>query len=168
MTEPEHCAECGFDSTRLSVHDAIAALRSMGRRWRDLFEDQPDEAIRRRPALGVWSPIEYAAHTSDVLSLLGFGLNDVLEAKQPPTYPAVDPSDAGPDRSAELDPADVLDSLARNATAIADRADRAPSGAMQRTATIGDTSRTAEWLLKHALHDASHHLRDVTRQLPEV
>jgi hypothetical protein len=173
--EPEICAECGFDSTHLTVPDAVAGLRSMGRRWRELFPDQPDEALRRRPApprgsgadakSEVWSPLEYAAHTRDLLLLFATGVPEVLGGDRP-TYPAVEPDPPGFDHGYnDLDPTTVLTELAANADRLAAAAAGARSEAWDRTARIGDTEPDATWLLFHALHDASHHLRDVSKQL---
>ncbi len=166
MTEPERCAECGFDSTRLTVPDAIAGLRSMGRRWRELFATADDGALRRRPGPEVWSPVEYADHTGSMLALVGFAMGDVLDGREP-VYPEVDPSPAGPDRSADLDVRITLDKLEQNADQMADKADKAlrVPERFERTGTLGGRTVTAEWLLFHALHDASHHLKDVEKAL---
>jgi len=163
--DPERCAECGFDGTRLTVPDAIAALRSMGRRWREAFQDVSDERLRRRPSPTVWSPLEYAAHTRDVLDLIGGGLPAVLDDARP-SYPGVVPDEDAPDHGYNaLDPAAVTDQLAANAERIADRAERALPEHWDRTATLGGEETDAGWILRHAVHDASHHLRDVQKDL---
>jgi DinB family protein len=143
----------------------VSGLRSMGRRWRELFEPVPDEALRRRPAPEVWSPLEYAAHTRDILALFAAGLPGVLAGHRP-AYPAVEPDPPGHDRGYNtLDPQTVLGELTANADRLADEAQAAGPGQWERTATIGDNTRDAAWLLFHALHDASHHLRDVAKQV---
>jgi hypothetical protein len=163
--EPEICAECGFDSTHLTVPDAVAGLRSMGRRWRELFDGASDEALRRRPAPEVWSPLEYAAHTRDILGLFVGGVAAVLAGERP-VYPAVEPDPPGFDHGYnDLDPQTVLGELAGYADRLADAAEAARPEQYARTAVIGDTERDATWLLFHALHDASHHLKDVAKQL---
>lgn len=167
--EPERCAECGFDATLLTNADAITALRSLGRRWRDAFENVPDEDLRRRPDPNTWSPLEYAAHTRDVLAMLGVGLNEILD-DQRPTYPAMEPDPIGPDGAAdhgynELDPERVLNSLEARAREMADRASKALPEHFRRTATIGSETTDASRVLKHAVHDATHHLKDVARIL---
>jgi len=166
VTEPERCAECGFDSTHLTVPDAVAALRSMGRRWDALFEGVPDEALRRRPAPEVWSPLEYAAHTRDILGLFAVGLPPVLAGAHP-NYPVATDEPAGADHGYNsLDPRAVLGELADRAGQLAGEAEAVKNPAdWERTATLGDHDRDARWLLFHALHDASHHLRDVEKQV---
>jgi hypothetical protein len=168
--EPERCAECGFDATLLTTADATTALRSLGRRWREAFEDVPDEVLRRRPDPQTWSPLEYAAHTRDVLALLGHGLSEILDDARP-EFPGIDPDPLGDDGSAAdhgyntLDPSRVLDSLERNASAMADRAARALPAHFSRTATVRGETVDAARILKHAVHDATHHLKDVQRAI---
>ena len=170
--EPERCAECGFDATLLMTTDATTALRSLGRRWREAFEDVPDDTLRRRPEPQTWSPLEYAAHTRDVLALLGHALEQILDGRRP-EFPGMEPDPLGADGSAAdhgynaLDPERVLGSLERNAGAMADRAGRALSEHFKRTATIGGAETDAAGVLMHAVHDATHHLKDVQRQLSD-
>lgn len=163
--EPERCAECGFDATLLTTADAITALRSLGRRWREAFEDREPEILRRRPDPDTWSPLEYAAHTRDVLGVFGAGLNQILDDTRP-VFPAVDPDPPGTDHGYnELDPGRVLDSLERRANAMAQRASKALPEHFHRTATLGGETTDAGWVLKHVVHDATHHLKDVQRIL---
>jgi hypothetical protein len=46
------CASCGFDPSSLTVQDAVATLRSLPRRWRELAdrvaEEDPDAAVAHR------------------------------------------------------------------------------------------------------------------------
>jgi hypothetical protein len=164
--EPERCAECGFDATLLTTADAITALRSLGRRWREAFEDVPDDVLRRRPDPQTWSPLEYAAHTRDILALLGHALGQILDDERP-EFPAIEPDPPGTDHGYnELDPARVLGSLERNANTMADRASKALPAHFARTATLGSGEQTdGAGVLKHAVHDATHHLKDVQRAI---
>jgi hypothetical protein len=163
--EPERCAECGFDGEHLMVADAITALRSMGRRWRELFEDVPDERLRRRPDPQTWSALEYAAHTRDVLALVSWGMDRLLKGDEP-TFEAIEPDPPGADHGyAALDPSEVLDQLEANAERMAARAERALPEHWKRRGTMGETPTDAGWLLRHAVHDATHHIRDVERGL---
>jgi hypothetical protein len=170
MAEPERCDECGFDATRLTVADAIAALRSLGRRWREAFREVPVEVLRERPDPAMWSPIEYAAHTRDVLTLIGAGLEEALDDRRP-AFPAMEPDPPGPVAADHgynaLEPGRVLDELEAGATAMAARAKRALPEHWARTATVGDRELDAGWAIRHAVHDATHHLRDVERILEE-
>ncbi len=137
----------------------------MGRRWREAFEAVPVDILRRRPDVNVWSPLEYAAHTRDVLTLLGGGLNEVLDGERP-EYPATEPEADAPDHGYnDLDPERVLASLEKRAVAIAVRAAKAVPDHWSRTGSLGGEAVDAGWILRHAVHDASHHLKDIDRIL---
>ncbi len=163
--EPERCVECGFDGEHLMTGDAITALRSMGRRWRELFKDIPEGELRTRPDPQTWSPLEYAAHTRDVIALVGRGMNEVLKGTER-SFPGMEPDPPGTDHGYNaLEPAEVLDQLGAEAERMADRASKALPAHWSRMATMGGEPTNAGWLLRHAVHDASHHLRDVERIL---
>ena len=163
--EPERCAECGFDATRLTIPDVVTGLRSLGRRWRELFRDVPADVLRARPEPLTWSALEYAAHTRDVIALVGWGMEAVLK-DDGQTFPGVEPDPLGADHGYNaLDPAKVLDELEANAERIAALADGARPGAWEHSATLGGEERSAQWFPTHIVHDATHHLRDVERGL---
>jgi hypothetical protein len=137
----------------------------MGRRWRELFKDVPDERLRQRPDPATWSALEYAAHTRDVIALVGWGMSKVLDGDRP-AFEAVEPETAAADHGYNaLDPAEVLAELGANAERMAARAARALPDHWARTGSMGSVETDAGWLLRHAVHDASHHLRDVERGL---
>jgi hypothetical protein len=165
--EPERCAECGFDGSRLTVGDAITALRSMRRRWGELFEDVPDDVLRKRPAPKVWSALEYAAHTRDVVAMNGWGMAKLLDGELP-EVPDIPPEDEVADHGYNsLDPKAVLDELGANAERMAARAERVVgTDPWARTAASGGPD--AGYVLRHAVHDASHHLKDVSKGLESL
>lgn len=167
--EPERCAECGFDATRLTVGDAITTLRTLGPRWRRLFKDVPHEVLRKRPDQKVWSPLEYAAHTRDVIAMNGWGMAKTLDGEGP-DVPGVAPDEDAPDHGHNaLDPGAVLDELEANARRMADKAEGVVGAEpWSRTAKIGGKPVDAGWALRHAVHDATHHLRDVERGLKQL
>lgn len=163
--EPERCDECGFDATRLTVTDGVAALRSLGRRWRELFRNVPADRLRARPDPQTWSALEYAAHTRDVIKLVGWGMDQVLKTDGL-SLPGVEPDPLGADHGYNaLDPEIVLNELEAEANAVAARAEAARPGAWSHRARLEGESLSAEWFPKHIVHDATHHLRDVDRGL---
>jgi hypothetical protein len=149
------------------VTDAVAGLRSLGRRWRELFADVPDDELRRRPAPKVWSPLEYAAHTRDVIALNRWGMEQVLHTDgfELPSVPD-EPEGADHGYNAQ-DPQTVLRQLAEEAEHAALAAEDARAGAWGHTARLGSLELTADFFPKHMVHDATHHLKDVARQLRE-
>jgi len=164
----ERCAECGFDPARVTLFEAIATFRSLGLRWGQLLEAAGDR-VRERPAPDVWSPLEYAAHTRDVLALHAWALEQVFTVERP-VFPEVGEAEmaASAAADADADPHDVAVHLGVHASHLADVAALAPPEAWQRPARIGERTVDGGYLVRHALHDATHHLLDVERQVAET
>jgi hypothetical protein len=117
----------------------------------------------------VWSPLEYAAHTRDVIAMNGWGMDKILDGDAP-DVPAMTPDEDAPDHGYNaLDPQTVVGELEANARRMADRAERVVgSEPWSRTAKIGENTVDAGRVLRHAVHDATHHLRDVERGLKQL
>ena len=74
MRGHEHCQACGFDEqASYDEQSLLDALRSLGPRWQQPLASAGPH-LRVRPAPQVWSAIEYAAHTRDVIALHAFGV----------------------------------------------------------------------------------------------
>lgn len=122
-----------------------------------------------RPGEGVWSALEYAAHSRDITVLHAGGVELALTGEEPtfPPFPddAVDAAAVG---YADLDPADVLEALDAGATPMAGAAEEAGPDTWTRGLTIGDTRNDVRRMLEHALHDSVHHVDDVERGLAQL
>ena len=156
----ETCAACGFDGAAFDDAALRDALSALGEQWRHLIGSAA-EHLRSRPAPDVWSALEYAAHTRDILALHVFGVEQALTGDEP-HFPEVEPglADAAAATYGALDADEVVAALARHASALA-----ATDGDWSRGLTIGQSRRDVRSLLEHALHDAQHHLDDVRRGL---
>lgn len=64
--EAETCAECGFDARRWTVHDADSLMSGLGLWWELATVGGSAEQLNRRPAEGVWSPLEREAVVADL------------------------------------------------------------------------------------------------------
>jgi hypothetical protein len=158
----------------VSVPDAIVALRTFPRRWRAalaVLDEEDEKVLRRHPQPDVWSALGYAAHTRDALAVNGWALDRTLTEDHPvfewPDAEVRNTTAAGYD---DLDVTAVLDELGTNATRIADRADRTDAADWRRPASIPHEHGEVDalWFLHHAVHEGSHHLRDVQRVLEAV
>jgi hypothetical protein len=161
----ETCEQCRFDSARYTVEDAAGTLRSLATRWRWLTQDVERAVIARRPEPTTWSAVEYAAHSRDVTALMAAAL-EVVVAQDRPVFraPAPQQTAAGdPDPGLDLDA--VVAELADHADQLQRRALKLPNDAWSRQAEVDSEVIDAGWLLRHAVHDASHHLSDVGRGL---
>ncbi|MDP1820532.1 MAG: MOSC domain-containing protein [Acidimicrobiales bacterium] len=164
MTEPaERCDECGFDGLQYDLGDAVGTLRAVPPMWRQLVEGLSEDVLGARPAPDVWSAAEYAAHSAVVTEAMGRLLHGTL---------VVDDLRVGPLSAAEPDvsrgPAEALTRLTRNVERLYRRA-RGIGGEdaaeWSRTAVADGHDIDAGWIVRHAVHDATHHLMDAARGL---
>lgn len=138
----------------------------MGPRWR-LLVGSAGTLLRVRPESGVWSPLEYAAHSRDITALHCFGVEQALTGHEP-SYPAIAADDliaAAAANYVDDDPETVSDAIDEQAGLLAAIAAGAPTASWELGLTIGDDRSTVRRLLEHALHDSLHHLGDVERGL---
>jgi hypothetical protein len=167
------CAECGFDSASMTEGDLVNACESFVRRFRaPLTRFLPGEdggaLLRRRPAPEVWSALEYAAHTRDVLGFYRGRIERVL-AEDRPTLEYFGFAEACEERRYnDEDPATVAEELAREAAGLAATLRELELSAWRRVGLASDGSgaeRTVRALAERAVHDADHHLLDIGRSL---
>ncbi|GAB2462647.1 DinB family protein [Xylanimonas ulmi] len=153
------CPECGFDAAAadpLGVGDAVRATLP---RWSAVLTRQD---VRTRPAPGVWSPLEYAAHVRDVFRVFDSRLAAML-AHDDPTFANWDQDAAAVEADyASQDPAEVTRGLAADGEAIAARFDAVGPQRLERPGRRSNGSRfTVRTLGQYFLHDVVHHLHDV-------
>jgi MOSC domain-containing protein YiiM len=160
----ETCEACAFDGAEYDVPDSLGTLRAIGPMWRQSVDGVPAQALLARPAPDVWSAAEHAAHSADVIEAMGRLLHglltmDGLAVEAVPEVHAPDVSDGF---------AAALARLEANLTRLYKRArhvgtDRHPAWA--RTASVDGRSVDGAWVLRHAIHDTTHHLSDAGRGL---
>jgi hypothetical protein len=165
----EECTECGFDGADFDDGALLNALRTLAPRWTKALAEAGGD-LRTRPEPAVWSAIEYAAHSRDILALHVFGVDQALTLDEP-VYPAID-ADALDESAAvtysDADPAQVGAELGTQACMLADVADSAEPSTWVRGITIDAHRSDVRRLLEHALHDSSHHLADVGHGLVRI
>lgn len=166
-----HCEECGYDWEDDAPADA---LRKFADRFprplsRFLAGEDPDVVLRTRPEPGVWSALEYAAHTRDAFAFYANRIERVV-VEDRPQLTAFDFDAAAEDRAYNAeDPAVVSDALASIARALADRLDGLDASQWQRvgSGSAGD-ERSVRYLARSAAHEGHHHMLDVGRVLRHV
>ena len=171
--ETNDCGECGFSDESLGPVEVVAALRTFGRRYtapltRFLPGEDGDALLRQRPAPGVWSALEYAAHVRDVFAWYDERVRRSLTEDQP--------SVSGPDQDAaaeagrynELNPETVVAELAANAQKLADTFESLPAEAWDRVHLRRGQPRTVLFSARRAVHEGNHHLLDIGRGLRTV
>jgi len=160
----ETCEACRFDGRQYDLRDTLGTLRALAPMWRQTIEGVPDEVLTARPAPLVWSAGEYLSHSADIVANMGRLLHATL------TIDDLELPDLGDDVP-EPDPESVATALERFEANVARLHDKAASldGARdkrwRRTARMRDDTVDAAWIVRHAVHDATHHLSDVGRGL---
>lgn len=155
------CAECGMDMPGVPRAQFGVLLRTAATQWWDVLTGSRDPRIRPDPA--VWSLLEYGCHVRDVLRLTEYRLTLMLAAEEP-VFPSWDQDAAAiSDRYGEQDPEAVAGALHGTAQVLAARLEGLPSSDWHRTGTRDDGARfTIESFARYNIHDAVHHLYDVT------
>jgi DinB superfamily len=156
------CPECGFDAATVPPESVAALLRANAAVWARLLE-QPDDAVRRRPAEDRWSLLEYGCHVRDVCVLYHERL-DLMLQQDDPLYPNWDQDAAAAvARYGEQDPRVVSVQLQEAAAGLADAFDGVRGDQWLRPGRRGDGARfSVAGFSRYLLHDPVHHVYDVT------
>ena len=162
---PELCDACRFESLDYTNDNVLGTLRALTPWWRLIVANVADDSFHARPSAAVWSGLEYLEHSTEVTNLLALGLEAMhaqplvaLQAQLvvPPVakHASTRPSDAVLD---EFDGATAAFIKLATATSATQRHHRLtfPDG----------IEINPDWIVRHAVHDAVHHLYDVATGL---
>jgi hypothetical protein len=169
------CPQCGLDYDTISPSDAVVALRSYPRRYREALGDVTDPArerlLRRKPDDRTWSALEYTAHVRDVIAAMNAAFVRMLREDNPKMLgdEVPDPDElAARERYNEQDPAEVLSGLDAAANAAADTLAGASPDDWTRPGTFPWGERDLLTMARNAVHEGYHHLRDIDDVLQRV
>ncbi len=164
------CPECGLEYDTISPPDAAVAIRSFPRRYRaalaGALEDESDEGlIRRRPDATTWSALEYSAHVADLFELFSSVVRRMYDESDP-TIEFWDVDErARTEAYNDADPRAVLDRLDAAATQLVAEIDRVDADGWHRTGEFPFGQRDLLQMVRNAVHEGSHHLRDLSAVL---
>ena len=158
----DRCEECHFDGSRWTDQDVLTTLAVLRELWDGHLDGAPEQVLHTRPDATTWSIAEYTRHLGDTLWAMRF-LADLAQESPgrdlgPVESPAFDPEPADVDLAAARERLrDEANSLARSLAEV-------PSDSWPRF-TVGFSGDVVDlgWIGRHALHDATHHLHDVSR-----
>ena len=168
----ELCDECGFDGALIDMGEAAAMFRTLGDRWASVFSHS-ETLVRERPAPDTWCPVEYAQHTAFAIGAIEWAAREFVDGRSPDW--TQEPQDlAGVFDHAihdcdRFEVASTLEVLKGAATSMAAFAGNLTSAEQVRIADYGDglVINTAA-VVRHALHDAEHHLLDIRRGIARI
>jgi hypothetical protein len=157
------CPVCGIDESALALGDAVDAIRTFPRRYREALVDVPDDVLRAQPEPDTWSVLGYAVHTREVLELLAGALPVVLGSSAH-AFPPIDVDDVAATRPSWVLNTDLaLAGITTSCEDLVSQISDVPLSAWERPFSIGDEPHTAIWIPRHAAHEGAHHLRDIAR-----
>ncbi|MFD9685303.1 DinB family protein [Kitasatospora sp. NPDC059088] len=156
------CPDCGLDTPAVAPTEVAAMVRANAEAWLAVLAGDED-GLRRRPAPGVWSDLEYACHVRDVFRLFLVRLDLMLD-QDGPLFPNWDQDEtAVAERYREQRPQVVAGELAEAAAALAAAFGAVSGEQWERTGSRSDGARfTVGSFARYLIHDPVHHLFDVT------
>jgi hypothetical protein len=162
--EDDVCVQCGFDYAAASPNGVADLVRTAVHDLGVAVGRATEAQLRARDEDGSWSAIEYLCHLRDVFVTTTIRLYRARTEDHPQVDPMLNDL-----RAARFDYA----SAGERAT-LGDL-DRSVEGCCAEIGRIRDLDRTvvrrpgeertARWLVRNALHEGVHHLRDVRRLL---
>lgn len=157
------CAECGLDTRGIPPAEVAGLVRTAAAAWAEVLAGP---SARRRPAAGVWSPLEYGCHVRDVFVRYDERLRLMLTEDDPLFANWDQDATAVADRYGEQDPAAVAAQLAAAADALATRFDGVRGDQWSRPGRRSDGAAfTIASFARYFVHDPLHHLHDAGHPL---
>jgi hypothetical protein len=168
----EVCDECGFHGGLVDMGEAAALLGTLGDRWASVFSHS-EELLRARPAPDTWCPVEYAQHTTFAIGAIEWAARQFVDGRSPDW--SQEPQDLAGQFEHDIHDCDrfnlasTLDALKSATRSLAFFAANLTPKAQERRADYGDglILNTAA-VVRHALHDAEHHLLDIRRGIARL
>ncbi len=156
----------------LDLDDTPGVVRHFAARTvRALERADALDVARQRPAEDVWSALEYACHSRDVLMVQRERLLLALAEDEPDFASMRRDERAVEERYNEQDVAEVVAELVTNADAFAGELPGLSAAQWERVGVYHfpeRSPRTIAWLARHTVHELVHHLDDVVRGVEKI
>jgi hypothetical protein len=163
----DKCPQCGFVYDLTQAAAAGEAINErVGTAVAILGDREVDVRSRRRPA--VWSPLEYGCHLRDMLLVQRERVLAALRTDRPDCTAMGRDERVVHDGYADQEPADVARQLGDAALMFGNVLERLSDDDWNRAVVyhFPETSeRSLRWLAVHTMHEAQHHLGDISSQM---
>jgi hypothetical protein len=157
----ERCSECGFDSSRWSDAEATRQVAGLPDLWAQAVSGVDPGDLYLRPIGGMWSIAEYTDHVRETT----FGMRFVLDVAL--TDPGVDlgepPQPRFDPEPRSLGAARALAAFRHEVKGLVAVLTALDDDRWAAAVVIGGDEVDVHWMVRHALHDITHHLGDVAR-----
>ena len=151
------CTECGFEPFPPNLMGD--RLRSAAARWRPVLQRVD---ATQRPAKQTWSPVEYACHVRDMITVLQQRVEAMLNQRNPDLADFDGDAEAVRREYGRADRQTVLAELTQNAQATADLVDTVDGQQWELPGRRSDGFEfTIATLCLYIGHEMEHHLYDV-------
>ena len=164
----EICDECGFHGGTLDLPATVTRIRALPDRWSEVMS-QDEEWLRARPEPDTWCAVEYAQHVLAAIAAIEWAAR-IFAAGRSPDWGEL-PEDSLPGVAehdthdcSRFDITDTLESLGAAARSMAAFAESlTPEEQVVVAVYFDDWVINTTAVIRHALHDAEHHLLDIRR-----
>jgi hypothetical protein len=157
----ERCSECGFNGKEWSDAAAISAVERLPSRFADAVAGLSSHDLVSRPVDGQWSIAEYADHVREVL----FGMRFLLDVAvtQPGTDLGESPSSHFESDPRQIDIDAAFAGIEREVTSLVRTFSELTTNEWESVVTLDGANLDPHWIIRHAVHDSTHHLLDIGR-----
>ncbi len=167
--QAEPCPQCGDYPAALSPSSLGACAVERATAWRDFLRAADEGYLRRSPAFGVFSPIQYGAHVRNILQVYTDRMLLGVE-RENPVVPIHNPPDEEWESYNRLDREMLAADIEAQARRLANVVEAMDPSAWSRIVTndrgsYGVYTFTISGLACNAVHEAYHHLLDAKGML---
>lgn len=156
------CTDCAVSYASVTVPDALQRIQQVPAEVESATRTVRMSNLRRRPDKTTWSVIEYACHLRDVYATYTVRLYRTRTEHRPVMEPMLNDLRVVRFRYIHRDLAPVLAELADNVAGITDEVARFSDEEWDRVATrLPAEQRSARWMIRQAMHEGTHHTRDI-------
>lgn len=157
----ERCSECGFDGGTTTTPEAILILSELPDWWAAVIMGVSTTDLGSRPIIGMWSIAEYTDHVREVAFGMGFVLDTAIQS------PGLDlgesPTPIFTEAPQPISTAAALDRFRSEIEQLVDSLQGLSPEQQRRTVTIDSSVVNSAWVVRHAVHDITHHIGDIQR-----